>query len=207
MQRPRTDGLSSSEEFDALTELEDAVCGGITASGDIVYVGRNTSDGNREFFFYARSRDSFEKSANSGMQRHPSYAFDIQSKPDSDWDAYFRFLYPSPRSMQLIMNRRVRDSLEGHGDQLTISREIDHRVYFKTLSEAEKYANWLRQNDFEVTTLEAMEDDPSRIVVDFVREDVPNDIDPVVLALFDNAVDLNGDYDGWGCEVQGDVPE
>ncbi len=202
MRQPRPDGLSSGEESDALAALEDGICASVTASDDTIYVGRNTSDGNRDFYFYTRTKSFFEKTASAAMLHFPDYEFEVGSRPDEAWDAYFRFLYPSARSMQLIKNRRVCDALQSHGDQLTTPRDIDHRVYFHTSPEAEKFAEWLRQNDFEITTLEPLEGDPSRIVVDFVRKDLPNDIDPVVLAVLDNAADLNGDYDGWGCEVQ-----
>ncbi len=207
MQLPRPDGLSSGEEFDALAALEDGICDSITASDDTVYVGRNTSGGNRNFYFYTRNKTLFEKTANAAMLRFPDYEFEVGTRPDQEWNAYFRFLFPSARSMLLITYRRVCESLQAHGDQLTAPRDIDHRVYFDSRPEAEKFADWLRQNAFDITTLEPLYDHASRIVVDFVRKDVPADIDPVVLALFDNATDLNGDYDGWGCEIQADPPE
>jgi len=56
MKMPRPDGLSSSEESTALFNFEDALktalCSGDPAA---VFVGRMTSAGEREFFFYASS--------------------------------------------------------------------------------------------------------------------------------------------------------
>src|SRR3954462_12044783 len=52
MLRPREDGLSSRDEFDDLIALEDHVTAKVIENGAAVFVGRNTSSGNRDFYFY-----------------------------------------------------------------------------------------------------------------------------------------------------------
>src|SRR5690606_18463753 len=52
MQSPRPDGLSSQEEFDALVRLENSLTSALSADNATIYVGRNTSGGCRDFYFY-----------------------------------------------------------------------------------------------------------------------------------------------------------
>src|SRR4051794_36990810 len=51
MHRPRN-GLSSKDEFDDLIALEDRMTAKIIQDGTAIFVGRNTSSGNRDFYFY-----------------------------------------------------------------------------------------------------------------------------------------------------------
>ncbi len=206
MRQPRSDGLSSGEEFNALSALEDDICKRITMTGDIIYVGRNTSAGNRDFFFYTDDEDQFLKAANAAMRRFPEYQFEAGTKPDEEWTTYFRFLYPSPRNMQLIFNRRLCDTLEKNGDKLAVPRDIDHRVYFNDGRAARRYGEWLQSQGFTVNVLDRL-DDEAQFYVDFVRRDYPDKMDTISLDLFDKAAELGGDYDGWGCSVQKDESE
>lgn len=52
MRQPREDGLSSQEEFQALGDLEDLIVEAATENADPIYVGRDTTGGDRDFFFY-----------------------------------------------------------------------------------------------------------------------------------------------------------
>ena len=61
MLRPREDGLSSRDEFDDLIALEDHVTAKVIENGAAVFVGRNTSSGNRDFYFYVADSANFEK--------------------------------------------------------------------------------------------------------------------------------------------------
>ncbi|HEY2588365.1 MAG TPA: DUF695 domain-containing protein [Tepidisphaeraceae bacterium] len=56
---PRHDGLTTNEEADRLWPLEDALVPAVHAWGGI-YVGRITTDGRRDFFFYGASSDGFD---------------------------------------------------------------------------------------------------------------------------------------------------
>lgn len=47
MKHPRPDGLSSSDEYDTLVGVEDAMEASLVGD-DVVYVGRNTSNGCRD---------------------------------------------------------------------------------------------------------------------------------------------------------------
>jgi hypothetical protein len=52
MNNPREDGLSSSEEFDTLTAIEDRLEEFILSKHNSTYAGRLTTDGRRDLYFY-----------------------------------------------------------------------------------------------------------------------------------------------------------
>ena len=102
MRLPREDGLSSREEFDDLIALEDRVTAKIIQDGTAVFVGRNTSSGNRDFYFYVADPTKFEKAAKAAMREFPAYKYETAARADQEWRTYFDFLYPSEIDFQRI---------------------------------------------------------------------------------------------------------
>jgi hypothetical protein len=76
-----------------------------------MYVGRSTSDGCRDFYFYAENGTLAETCLSMALVPFPEYEFQVGSRPDPEWSTYRKFLYPSPRAYQTIMNDRVLRSL------------------------------------------------------------------------------------------------
>jgi hypothetical protein len=197
MRQPRPDGLSSQEEYAALIELEDDLTERLAQRGDI-YAGRNTSDGNRDFYFYTGDPQAFEESAVAAMSAYRQYRFEIGGRPDPNWDVYRSFLYPSPDDLQRILNRRVMAVLAENGDNPSKPRAIDHFAYLPSASAAASLRDFLSNEGFNVEERGA---ENGTVALTFKRSDLPERIDEVVLPIARRILELGGEYDGWGCEV------
>ena len=198
MLRPRDDGLSSQEEYDDLVELEDAVTAAIAKHSPTTYVGRNTSHGNRDLYFYTNDPQRFEWAARAAMTGFSAYRFEAGTRRDAEWSTYFDFLYPSSWDRQLMGNRRVVSMLEEQGDDVNAPREIDHLVVFADASSSQAFCTIVESLGYEV--ISATPDDQDHRV-NFKRVDRPAAIDDVVHELYTVALEHGGDYDGWGCEA------
>jgi uncharacterized protein (TIGR01619 family) len=201
MRRPREDGLSSQEEFDDLITLEDRVTARIVQDGTAIFVGRNTSGGNRDFFFYAADPARFENAARTAMREFPDYRYETGVNEDRDWQTYFEFLLPSGVDMQRIMNRRVREQLEKHGDNASNARKIDHFAYFPNSKAQTAFAGYVQAEGFAIENAPAESNADGQFGVAFSRVDQPERIDEIVVPLFRKVTELGGEYDGWGCSV------
>src|SRR5882672_6277035 len=104
MKNPRSDGLSSQEEFDALRSIEDAIKDVLTDGDKTLYVGRNTSDGVRDFYFYTTQAQEWDGRAKALMASFSAYEFDSGCRGDPEWKTYFAFLYPSNANRHRIEN-------------------------------------------------------------------------------------------------------
>ncbi|NGM50108.1 DUF695 domain-containing protein [Caulobacter sp. 602-2] len=197
MRAPRPDGLSSQEEFDALIAVEDAVVAAAEAVGWL-YVGRSTSDGNRDFFFYGQDGEAIQAAMIEVMGGFDGYHADMGQRDDPDWSSYFEFLHPSERSRQTISNRRVRELLANEGDQDAIPRVIDHLALFPDMAGAAAFIAAIAGQGFAILQPEAQDE----VGVSFSRSGRPSEMDEVCLDLVDAARAAGGRYDGWGCEVQ-----
>ena len=129
---PNGDGLSTNEEYENLCDIEDSLENKLIENKS-AYVGRNTSDGCRDFYFYIIDPSDWQQKVKLVMNDFPDYEYDAGEREDKNWDTYFNFIYPSTRDWETIKSRHVCDDLTKEGDLLTKEREIDHWIYFKNV--------------------------------------------------------------------------
>ncbi|WP_202844106.1 DUF695 domain-containing protein [Luteimonas saliphila] len=204
MRRPREDGLSGSDEFDALVRLEDAVVPALERDGGVLYVGRNTSAGRRDFYFYVADGSDWETRVLSAMRLAPDYRHEAGQRPDADWSVYRDFLYPRPRERHGMQNRSVCDALERQGDALVAAREIDHWAYFPDARGRDAFVAGALALDYRLREqADDADEGGERCMARVFRSDVPahGAIDGICLPLYDLALECGGRYDGWECPV------
>ena len=206
LNKPRDDGLSSEEEAPRLFEIEDALPKGVRETTGAEFVGRITTAGRREFYFYGPRPDGFREAVTNVFENFPEYSFQLGKKEDPAWSQYLDVLYPSPRMRQQIDNHRVIEALERHGDPLTAPRPVSHWVYFPSTEKRAEFVRRVKSKGFKVTD-ESEDNDPTakyRYSVTLERTDRVDwqSINEVTLELFDLAQELGGEYDGWETKVE-----
>jgi len=203
MNQPRTDGLSSQDEFNTLVNIEDAI-GANLCGGGVGYVGRNTSDGCRDFYFYVSHPEKWQDGVDRVLSQFGGYKYEIGTREDSGWSTYLNFLLPGKVDRQRIENRRVCEALERHGDKLVALRQIDHWSYFPNQAALDAYLDEITATGFHIRAKTVSDEGALRYGAQVWRTDVPSyeHIDDVTLPLFKAAVRHGGEYDGWECPVE-----
>lgn len=206
MPNPREDGLSSNKDADDLWQIEDEIIKAFDNNKlNYTFAGRLTSNGFRDLYFFGENTILMEKKVSSTMTAFPKYEFDFGHKPDKEWSGYFDFLYPLPRQMQVIQNRRVLEQLEKGGDDLTKKREVFHWIYFKTQNELDQFESFTNSLGFK-TKNKGKTEQPNeyKFVISISRVDKVgyDEIDEYTIELWEKAQELNGDYDGWETSIE-----
>jgi hypothetical protein len=101
----RDDGLSHEDEFEALCDYEDNLDEHLEAE-KIELVGRVTTDGMRQFYFYSVPGFNFEQSIEVFLSKYQSYQYQYDHKSDPDWGQYSSVLYPKEHGINQINRRR-----------------------------------------------------------------------------------------------------
>lgn len=196
----RKDGLSSSEEFEHLAQIEDQIIPALTSELAILYVGRLTHNHLRDLYFYCEDGTDPEHIINEVMQFYPEYRYRFDQKLDSDWSTYFNYMYPSKEIMQTISNRSVIENLQNHGDNLEVARAIDHWIYFKNEVDLHKFVEIILSWDFQINQrnkIEEYDGFPYQLQISKTEFVDQQSIDHCTLQLSQLANQLNGEYDGW----------
>lgn len=207
MNYPREDGLSSSEEFDKLVEIEDALQAFIVKQFAVTYAGRLTTDGQRDFFFYFGETAFSDTAISETMHAFPEYQYEYGVKEDKDWTLYFELLYPNAIQMQRIQNGRVIDNLVENGDALTKKRQVDHWLCFKTENDRQLFLEKIEGDGFSIINQSVnAENIDFPFALQIARVDSV-DIDSVndyAIMLWTIANECDGDYDGWETSIEKD---
>lgn len=197
---PDENGMSKRSEYEKLMAVEDALVPAL-ADETCVFVGRCTTNGQRDFFFYMDNAKGVEERVESVMERFAEYTWDMGLVEEPGWDTYFEFLYPDQQGMDTIWNNRVRRNLESEGDDLSAAREIDHWIQFATEEDMAAFTPEVEREGFTVTVQDKRPDAELPYEVLVQRTDVPDEIDDVTWPLRELAGAHGGVYDGWGCAV------
>ena len=199
MNNPRADGLSSSEEAETLWEMEDLIVKEISSKHDVIYVGRLTNNNRRDLYFYFGSDKLIDSTLSKCMVRYPDYEYEFGINENDNWDSYFNFLYPSPRAIQRMQNRKVLEHMEKEGDKLLASRPVDHWIYFKTENDRKQYEREVNKLGFK--TVDKNSNDASeykfKLVISRNDKVSGDEINDYTIELWELAKKYNGDYDGW----------
>lgn len=199
---PDENGMSKQAEHDRLVAVEDALVPALTHE-TCIFVGRCTTGGQRDFFFYMDNAKDVEERVESVMERFEEYSWDMGLVEEPGWDTYFEFLYPDEQGMDTIWNNRVRRNLAAEGDDLSARREIDHVIQFATEADLLAFKPEAEQEGFTVSVQDKRVDAEKPYEVLVRRADIPDDIDDVTWPLRELAGAHGGVYDGWGCPVVG----
>jgi uncharacterized protein (TIGR01619 family) len=203
MKSPREDGLSSKSEFEILCSIDDMLTETLAEKFDAVFCGRITTDGRREFYYYATHSEQLQIVVENAMSRFRGYEFDCGWKADPEWRQYLDVLYPSDENRQRIENRKVLDALERQHDTLKAPRDVSHWIYFQTEKDRGAFRSAVLRLEYRVQSEPpgSGSDFPFGLCIVRFQSVQQAEIDNAVIDLFRLAKKFSADYDGWETQV------
>jgi len=201
MAKPRSDGLSSLDEFPTLSAIAHALDIAVEGQPGIVQAARLTTAGRQDYFFYVAQPDDWKQRCTLALSQFSQYKYDIfTAGVDEEWKEYFNVFYPRDDELEVIKNRRVGEALKSHGDALVAPRDIRHFVYFPTIESRADFVAEVQGDGFSILLSEMTK---GRYLALVSRNDVPQqpEIDTVTRRLSCAAKARGGNYDGWETHV------
>ncbi|MDD2838277.1 MAG: DUF695 domain-containing protein [Sulfuricurvum sp.] len=166
---------------------------------DALFAGRIMKEGWAEYYFYAPNAKRFENISTEVMNRHGGFAYERGSSKDTKWEMYTDNLYPDAYGLLGIQNRHTIEALVEAGDDLNISREVEHYLFFQTKSSMERAVTQLASHGFSLK--EYVHDDESDYAYGAVlikNESVlPAAVEETTTSLYESAIQEHGYYEGW----------
>ena len=186
-------GTPVGEEAEIL--FEDRLTAKIGETG--FNVGRLTTNGFREIYYYFNSPYELEKTAFDIFKGNHYDVQVFQINENSPWEFYFDFLYPDKYKIQHMGNRKVVESLMNSGDLLEVPRRVDHWIYFPSDFLRSRFEEKMISFGFEpvLARSDAGEEYLSQIFRnDYVDYNAINDVTDLLVNVSE---EYEGRYDGW----------
>ena len=198
-------GFPTREEGEYVYPVEDAVVEIIEQHGDML-AGVVKCDERAHIFAYVKNELGYYDEISEMMSENfPNYAYTLAVFEDKDWELYFNGLYPDRYEHQSIMNMRLIENIESHGDSM-VPRVLEHCLCFTTEENGEAFFTKVMEDGFIKLSSEDLsnnEDIDKEYLYELVigREDAFENIDETVWYLMDLAEEFDGEYDGWACHI------
>ena len=193
---PRPDGLPTSEEFQQLSKLEDALQA-LVQEKKSIYVGRVAVEGHHHFYIYTAESEAVWSLGLDRLGAQHDYPLGYVLKADESHDGYWKELFPTDDDWQVIQDLRVIETLEKEGDDGSASRCIDHLAYFPSYPAAQEFSEWAKGQGYGSFSIEGADDNKFRVRFSHEGSVRLDDISSHTIALRRKASELEGDYDGW----------
>ena len=198
-------GFPTREEGEYVYPVEDAVVEIIEQHGDML-AGVVKCDERAHIFAYVKNELGYYDEISEMMSENfPNYAYTLAVFEDKDWELYFNGLYLDRYEHQSIMNMRLIENIESHGDSM-VPRVLEHCLCFTTEENGEAFFTKVMEDGFIKLSSEDLsnnEDIDKEYLYELVigREDAFENIDETVWYLMDLAEEFDGEYDGWACHI------
>ena len=194
------DGFPTKLEFENLYKISDSIENVISNNNIYKHVGTFTYQCERLDYFYVNDTIGLRKKINHIYESNfKDYAHYLNIKPDNNWEAYLKFLYPSDDIQDYMSNEKVLNQLELAGDSLTKEREIEHWIYFKKYDDREVFIKYAKRKKFIIISENKIKNSEFPFQLQISRLDNVDiaSINKITMELRKKANELNGNYDGW----------
>lgn len=196
------EGLPMEKGLELIEQIEDEVIPLMEERFKALHVGSMSHARQRHVFFYTASDKGLADALRPLAMMFPTSAPSAMSRPDPAGDMYTQLLLPDEWQNEFISNHRVCEVLESQGDNADTPRPIEHLALFTTELGRERFAGKLRELGYRVKPISddaaTDEDDPVYpIEFEHTGPTDPFDLTDRTVKLADEALDLDGEYDGW----------
>jgi regulator of RNase E activity RraB len=196
------EGLPQEKGLQRIEQIEDEVIPLMEERFKALHVGSMSHAKQRHLFFYTASDKGLSEALRPFAAMFPDSAPSAMSRPDPTGDMYTSLILPDDWQSEFIQNHRVCEALLSEGDNPEKERPIEHLALFTTELGRERFAGRARELGYRVKpAADAAEGEPDAEVFPIEFEHTgttdPFDLTERTTILADEAMELDGEYDGW----------
>ena len=186
----------SSQVYEEFLETKESLIIGIEYEDKAKYLGSRVVDGWVEFYFCASSPKDLSTMV-TAMLRDTVYPYESNIIKDKKWNFYETQLFPTELELAHIQSEKIIFLLEEEGDDLTISRDVEHYVSFLTPTQKNRFINTLSLDGFSIKDEISSEDFEHGIALVKNHAVTQEIVHNVVDELFKKVKEEQGFYEGW----------
>ena len=194
----------SSDAYEDFLETKESLIIAIEYEGKAHYLGMRIIDGWSEFYFCASSVKELNSMVRS-ILKDTGYVYESNSIKDKKWNFYETQLFPSELELIHIQSEKIIFLLQEEGEDLDISRDVEHYVSFDTPTQKNRFLNTLDVAGFafkDDISDEEFQNGVALVKNHAVTKDV---VQSVVNELYEVIKENQGYYEGWSTTLMSDA--
>ena len=198
------DGLEASGDgYEEFLETKESLIIAIEYEDKAHYLGSRVVDGWSEFYFCASSAKELSPMVTS-ILKDTGYVYESNIIKDKKWNFFELQLFPTELEFVHIQSDKIIFLLEEEGEDLSISRDVEHYISFLTPTQKNKFLNTLDVDGFsfkdDIST-EEFEHGVALVKNHIVTHEAVKDIlNELYLKIKEN----QGYYEGWSTTLVND---
>lgn len=198
------EGLPQEKGLQRIEEIEDEVLPLMEERFKALHVGSMSHAKQRHLFFYVVSDKGLAEALRPFAAMFPDSAPSAMSRPDPTGDLYTQFVLPDDWQTEFIENHRICESLLAEGDNPDTKRPINHLALFTSELGRDRFAAKARELGYRVKpTPDPISDGQEEVYpLEFEHAGTtdPFDLTDRTTVLADEAMEQDGEYQGWEAE-------
>jgi len=187
---------SSNENYEEFLETKESLIIAIEYEDKAKYLATRVVDGWCEFYFCASTSKELNSMAKA-ILKDTGLTYESNIVKDKKWDFYETQLFPTELELAHIQSAKIIFLLQEEGDDLNVSRDVEHYVSFSTPTQKNKFLNTLELDGFSFkddVSSEEFENGVALVKNHVVTED---EVRKIVDQLFKKVKENQGYYEGW----------
>ncbi len=194
------------ESYEAFLETKESLIIAIEYEDKAKYLGERIVDGWSEFYFCASSAKELN-SLVTAMLKDTGFAYESNIIKDKKWNFYERVLFPTELELAHIQSEKIIFLLAEEGEDLTLSRDVEHYISFLTPTQKNKFLNTLSLEGFSLKDEISAEEFENGVALVKNHAVTSEEVTKNVNALFANVKENQGFYEGWSTTLINDEGE
>jgi len=193
----KIDDLTTTKEgYEEFLETKESLIIALEYEGTVKFVGSRSVDGWSELYFYAHNAKELNNTV-TAMLKETGYIYESNVVRDNKWNLFETQLFPTELEQHNIQSQKIIFLLEEEGDDISISRDVEHYFSFTTPTQKNRFINTLELDGFSFK--DDLSSDEFEHGVAFVKNHtVDSDtVGKIVSELYDAVKKEKGYYEGW----------
>jgi len=195
---------NDSLEYESFLEMKESLIIAIEYEDKARYIGSRIIDGWTEFYFCASSAKELNVLV-TDMLKGTGFVFESNIIKDKKWNFYETVLFPTELEQVHMQSEKIIFLLEEEGEDLNISRDVEHYASFITPTQKDKFLDTLDLEGFTYKDDISSEEFANGVALVKNHNVTSKVVNEVVNELFLKIKEQSGYYEGWSTTLMADV--
>ncbi len=184
------------DTYEEFLETKESLIIALEHNQRALYVGSRVVDGWNEFYFYSYDSKNLDKTVKKILS--PSeYIFESNIVRDTKWEFYENQLVPNELELHHIESSKIIFLLQEEGEDLSISRDVEHYVSFLTPTQKDRFLENLNLDGFSFKDEISSEEFEHGLALIKNHSVTKNEVKKTIEELFLKIKQEGGFYEGW----------